>query len=89
MHLSLRGAQVHWRRQMCKHSGMSQRNTFSSGGVHSMLLGRERRERLLLPGDQDTLQELTFISGTLETVGVFQAEEMNEPFRVTSRLRER
>lgn len=25
-----------------------------------MLLGRERRERLLLPGDQDTLQELTF-----------------------------
>lgn len=45
---------------MCKRSGMSQCNKFSNGGVHSVFLGRERRERLLLPGDQDTLQELTF-----------------------------
>lgn len=41
MRLSLREAQVHWKRQMCKHLGRSQHNKCSNRGMHSMLLGKE------------------------------------------------
>lgn len=74
-HLSPGGAQVHWRRQMCKHSGMSQCNKCSNRSIHSMFLGKEGRERLLLPGDQDTFQELTLELDLEKEVGVFHAEE--------------
>lgn len=40
-----------------------------------MFLAKEARERLLVPGDQDTFQELTLELDLENGVGVFHAEE--------------
>lgn len=40
-----------------------------------MSLGKERRKRLLLPGDQDTFRELTFELDLENGLRVFHAEE--------------